>query len=314
MLACPNDGSLPVPLAGRVRSRPAWVRSVVRGVRAPPGVPAMTTRIHRDQALLLEHVEREARRDVYAAATVEDRERLGLRAREVAGGFVMAADRSDSLLDNRALGLGLEHPLTDEIVHEVVDHYRDGPPGFAINLCPFASSRESETLLIEHGFGTFFHHLKWARGAETVEMKESGVRVEAVGPEQRDEWAALAERVFESLEGHADWTKRVVGRPGWFHYLAYAGDTSIAVGCMYVLDGAAWLGSGGTLADHRRKGAHRALIARRLRDGLDQGVRWFTLETGPNWRDLPGESLRNAARAGFHPVYARPSWIWPLPR
>jgi hypothetical protein len=274
----------------------------------------MPMRVNRDDALVLEGVERAARRDLYAAATEEDRERLGLRSREVAGGFVMAADREDSLLQNRALGLGLEESLSDEIVREVVDHYRDGPPGFAINLCPFALRPETETLLTEHGFGTFFHHLKWGRGSEPVNLPEQRLRVETVGSDQQDEWARLAARIFESPEGHADWSKRVVGRPGWFHYLAYEGDTPIAVGCMFVLDGAAWLGSGGTLERHRRRGAHRALLARRLQDGLEHGARLFTLETGPAWRDLPGESLRNAARAGFHPVYARPSWIWPLPR
>lgn len=274
----------------------------------------MTTRVSRDQALKLEQVERAARRDLHAAATGEDRERLGLRAREVAGGFVMAADREDSLLQNRVLGLGLEEALTDEVLCQVVDHYRGGPPGFAINLCPFAVSHETETLLAEHGFGTFFHHLKWARGAEPVSVPEHGLRVENVGPGQGDEWATLAARIFESPEGHADWSKRVVGRPGWFHYLAHEGNQPIAVGCMFVLDGAAWLGSAGTLARHRRRGAHRALLAQRVRDGLEHGAELFTLETGPDWPDLPGESLRNAARAGFHPVYARPSWIWPLPR
>jgi len=274
----------------------------------------VTTRVSREDALLLEGVERSARRDLFAAATDEDRERLGLRARDVAGGFVMAADREDSLLQNRALGLGLEESLSDDVVQEVVDHYRDGPPGFAINLCPFAVTPETETLLTEYGFGTFFHHLKWMRGAEPVTLQEQGLRVECVGSDQRDAWAQLAARIFENPEGHADWSKRVVGRPGWFHYLAYVHDTPIAVGAMFVLDGAAWLGSGGTLESHRRHGAHRALLARRIRDGLEHGVRMFTLETGPDWPDLPGDALRNAAHAGFHPVYARPSWIWPLPR
>lgn len=272
----------------------------------------MTPRASRDEALLLESVERDARRDAFAAATEEDRETLGLRSRELAGGFLMAADREDSLLHNRAIGLGLEEPMTDDVVQALVDHYRGGPPGFAINLCPYALTRESETRLTEHGFGTYFHHLKWARGDEPMEMPDPGVRVEAVGVEQRDEWAELAARIFGTPAGHAEWSKRVIGRPGWFHYLAYSGETPVAVGNMFVLDGAAWLGSGGTLVPHRRHGAHLALLARRIQDGLYAGARVFTLETGPNWRDLPGEALRNARRAGFRPVYARPSWIWPL--
>ena len=271
----------------------------------------MTPRASRDEALLLESVERDARRDMYEAATDEDRTRLGLRSRELAGGFLMAADREDSLLSNRALGLGLEQPITDDVVEQLVDHYRGGPPGFALNLCPYAASHESETRLTEYGFGTFFHHLKWARGAEPVDMSDPGVHVELADASQAREWADLAARIFETPSGHAEWSERVVGRPGWFHYLGYSGDAPIAVGCMFVQGGAAWLGSGGTLPSHRRRGAHLTMLARRIRDGLRAGARVFTLETGPNWRDLPGEALRNARRAGFHPVYARPSWIWP---
>ena len=104
-----------------------------------------------------------------------------------------------------------------------------------------------------------------------------------------------------------------MGRAGWSHYFAFAGDTPVAVAALFVAAGAAWLGAAGTLASHRRQGAQSALFARRVADGLAQGARWLTTETAPDWPDLPGDSLRNAARAGFHPAYERPSWIWPLP-
>ncbi len=273
----------------------------------------MTFRVSHEIALELERVECAAWRDVHAAATPEDRAALGLRARELAGGWVMAADREDSLLQNRALGLGLAEPLTDSVLHMLLAHFRDGPPGFALNLCPFAEPAGVESLLARHGFGTYFHHLKWARGAEPVSEPPIGPHVECVSPEQASQWALLAASIFAGTPAHAAWSARVVGRPGWSHYLAFHGDTPIAVGALFVSGDAAWLGSGGTLERHRRRGAQGALFARRVRDGLAQGVRCFTTETGPDRPEVPGESLRNAERAGFHPAYERPSWIWPLP-
>ncbi len=273
----------------------------------------MTVRVTREVALVLERVEREAWRDVHAAATPTDRAALGLRARELAGGWVMALDREESLLQNRALGLGLAEPLTDAVLEELRAHYRGGPPGYALNLCPFAKPTGIESLLARYGFGTYFHHLKWVRGVESVSEPRKGQRVERVAPEQASQWALLAARIFGGTPQHAAWSVRVVGRPGWSHYLAIDDDAPIAVGALFVSGDAAWLGSGGTLESHRRQGAQGALFARRVRDGLAQGVRWFTTETGPDWPEVPGESLRNAARAGFHPAYERPSWIWPLP-
>jgi hypothetical protein len=87
----------------------------------------------------------------------------------------------------------------------------------------------------------------------------------------------------------------------------------VAVAALFVHERAAWLGAAATLESHRRQGAQGAMFARRIADALDQGARVLTTETAPDWPDLPGESLRNAARAGFHPAYERPSWIRPLP-
>ena len=77
-------------------------------------------------------------------------------------------------------------------------------------------------------------------------------------------------------------------------------------------EGAAWFGLAGTLESHRRRGAQGALFAARVAAARAMGARVFTLETAPDWPEVPGESLRNARRAGFHPAYERPSWVWPV--
>lgn len=272
----------------------------------------MSVVLTRDLALLLEDIEAAAWRDVQAGASAADVAALGLRPLELGGGLLMAADRVESLLHNRALGLGLHEPLDPATLDRLLAHYRDRVPGFALNLSPLATSEAVERELAARGFATFFHHLKWWRGAEAAPDPESALRVEPVPPSRAHEWGALAARIFESPAGQAAWSARIIGRPGWSHYFAYDGDTPVAVGALFVRGEAAWLGSGGTLESHRRRGAQSALFAARIADALAQGARWLTAETAPDWPDLPGESVRNARRAGFHPAYERPSWIWPV--
>ena len=274
----------------------------------------MNATVPRDVALELERIEAAAWRDMHASATPEDRAALGLRTLEMGGACALAMDQHESLLQNRVLGLGLREPATGAVLDAVLAHYRGQPHAFAVNLSPFALPAGLEQQLADRGFGTFFHHVKWVRGPEPAPSAGTALRVEAATTAQATAWSEVASRVFGSSPAHAAWASRCVGRQGWSHYIAYGGDTPAAVAALFVQQGAAWLGAAATLESHRRQGAQGALFARRIADALQQGARWLTVETAPDWPDLPGDSLRNAARAGFHPAYQRPSWIWPLPR
>lgn len=261
---------------------------------------------------LIEDVESRAWRDVHASAIAADVAALGLRPTELAGGLLMTADRVESLLFNRALGLGLHEPLSARTLDAVLAHYRDGAPGFAVNLCPLAARDGLEDDLRARGFATFFHHLKWVRDDAPAPEARTGLRIAAATTAEAAVWGELAARIHDSGAAHAAWSARTVGRSGWTHLFAWDGDTPVAVGAVYVHGEAAWLGMGATLESHRRRGAQGALFAERIRIALAQGARWLTTETAPDWPDLPGSSVRNARRAGFHPAYERPSWIWPV--
>jgi len=268
--------------------------------------------VTRAQALVLERIEAAAWRDVHAAATDADRTALSIRSRDVAGAFVMSCDREESLLANRVVGLGLHEPVSHETLDALVAHYRGRVPGFAINLSPFAEPPSLEGPLAERGFATFFHHLKWWRDDAPHDAPASAITVRRAHAEDAHAWGKLAAEILEQSPAHAAWSAHVVGRPGWWHGFAVHDDTPIGVAALFVADGAAWLGMAATLAAHRRRGAQHALMAARIAEARAMGARLMTLETAPDWPDVPGESLRNARRAGFHPAYERPSWIWPV--
>lgn len=272
----------------------------------------MTPTVTREEALALEGVERAAWRDLVAAATDDDRAALGLRVLDTDGVLALACEREESLLWNRALGLGLTTSATPAQVDALIAHYRGRVPGFAINLCPFAEPADTVSWLRARGFETWFHHLKWVRGPGEVPAPTRGIEVRRAGPDDAATWAAIAAGPHAVHPAVGEWKARAVGREGWTHLLAYDQGRPVAAAALYKAANAAWLGLAVTLESHRRRGAHEALLAARITWASEQGARVLTLETGPDWPDVPGESLRNARRAGFRVAYERPSWLWPV--
>ncbi|MGH2905583.1 MAG: GNAT family N-acetyltransferase [Solirubrobacterales bacterium] len=109
-----------------------------------------------------------------------------------------------------------------------------------------------------------------------------------------------------------DWLALAVGAPGWRCFLAYAGDEPAGSGAMFVQDGSAWLGFGGTREKFRRRGAQGALLIERLRHARELGCTAAFTETGERVPDRPSNSYRNILRAGFGEAYLRPNLTIPV--
>jgi hypothetical protein len=92
----------------------------------------------------------------------------------------------------------------------------------------------------------------------------------------------------------------VVGRGGWRHYLAYDGPVAVGCGAAYETGGIVWLGFGGVLASHRRRGGQAALIARRIEDTAGQ-CHTAIVDVAQG-----SSSHRNYLRAGFVEAGVRP--------
>jgi GNAT superfamily N-acetyltransferase len=191
----------------------------------------------------------------------------------------------------------------------VAAHFANGSP-FAINLSPLAEPGTLAQELASRGMRTFFHHVKWLRGAAAPAAVTTRLRVTRVAPADAGVFAAAT---HAGEEPHRDaqraWAAAMVGRPGWHHVLAWQDDEAVAGAAVFVEDGAAWLGHARTREAFRRQGAQQALLAERIRIAAEAGATLLTTETAPDWPDLPRESLRNVARAGFRIAYERPSWI-----
>jgi len=105
------------------------------------------------------------------------------------------------------------------------------------------------------------------------------VDVREIDRDSADVFGDIVATAFGYPPAVAPLAGQTVGRPGWRHYLAYAGDTPIGSAAMYVSGETAWFGFAATDAAHRRRGAQRALVIRRLLDAAAVGCSRVSVET-----------------------------------
>lgn len=269
----------------------------------------MTDRPALDRVREVERIEVRAWRDVAAAATPELVRRFGIRSEDFAGGLALSVAAAPNTIWNRAWGFALEQPLEERELERLLGWFPRERP-FTIQPSPAARPRTIGAWLETRGLASRFRWVKWARGADPPDDEAAAVEIAPVARERAMEYARLSGIVFDEDAGLDAWIAAVVGRPGWTHYLALDRQQPVGCGALFVSGHLAWLGWGGTLPGHRRRGIQRALIARRIRDAALQGARVLASDTAEDLPERSNPSYRNMARAGFEVLYRRASHAW----
>jgi len=216
---------------------------------------------------------------------------------------------ADAPLGNRSIALGLAEPATPETVRQLTARFvGSGLKNFALQISPHARPAQLEEWLRDAGLVVRGHWVKLVRDACPVAPSPAGIAVQLVGPDDKTRFGEVSAQGFGRPPIIAYWMSATVGFPRWRHYLAFIDGQPAGAAAMYVDQGYAWLGIGSTLPEFRQRGVQRALIARRLSDGLAQGVRCFISET-----ESHNVSCRNLMQAGFRIAYERPNYGIPLP-
>ena len=99
----------------------------------------------------------------------------------------------------------------------------------------------------------------------------------------------------------SQWLREIVGRPGWHCFVSVVGGETAGPGALFVEGEYAWLGIGATKPEARRRGAHSALLARRIEAARDYGARLAVTETGvpqmgeiaPSYTEHPRRRIRS---------------------
>ena len=242
-------------------------------------------------------------RDLAAAASGH-----GLAADERGRAFLMAAPGCPIPPFNRVLGIGRHGPATTDEISEAAAWFADrGVDRYWLQFGTGPVPSRVARWLAAHQFVREYRSVLLAR---SLRAPLAGVatdldvrRVGAAAARAGGRGAAGCRGGPESFgwpPAAQDLSACVVGRPGWHHYLAYEGPVPVGGGAAYEAGGTVWLGFGGVLATHRRRGCQAALLARRIEDvARDCHTAIVDAEEGSS-------SHRNCLRAGFVEVGVRP--------
>ena len=230
-------------------------------------------------------------------------------AEETGGAVVMRfPEAPGSSMLNRAVGLGVDRPATEDDVAAVIAAMGAGIT-YYIAVAPSAQPPELPTWLEEHGLERGWGWMAFRRGVDDLPRAATDLRLEEV--RETDQARAFAEVVCAGFELPDELVPTIARAPGagWLCWLALDGDEPASAAAMYVSEGAAYLGFGATLPEFRGRGAQNALLAERVRRAGELGCDTVLTETGERRDGLPSNSYRNILRAGFEEVAVTANWL-----
>jgi GNAT superfamily N-acetyltransferase len=262
-----------------------------------------------------ETIEESAETDWFRAASPSIVASTGLEVEDLGSAHLYLMPQVDVLMFNRAVGIGIERPATEDDIDRIVARYQGaGVSRFLLSISPAARPDSIAAWLEARGFRRHNAWVKLHREAERVpEIATAGLRIEEIGPERALEFGKIVQSGFSMTDVAGEWIALTVGRMGWRHYLALDGGTAVGAAAMYMKGAWAWFGFAATLEEARGRGAQRALIARRITDAHVAGVRWLSIETAEDTPERDAPSFRNVVRQGFRVAYLRPNWLWKAP-
>lgn len=262
-------------------------------------------------ARTLEAVEAGVWHDLYDAAHPEDVATCGIQVSTIDTATVLMAAHVDVLGFNRTIGLGLGAPARADVLDAIVERYEAaGVPRFFVQVSPAAQPAALFDALQRRGFDHYNNWVKLFRDVAPPPDVATDLRIERARPTLAASFADLLVPAFDWPEHVHAWLTRLVGRPGWRHYVAFDGDVPAAMAALYVTETYGYLGPAATHPDYRRRGAQSALIARRIRDARALGCQYLVTETAEDRPDHPAPSYRNMRRFGFNVAYVRPNYIY----
>lgn len=223
----------------------------------------------------------------------------------VAGGYAVAT--GPSLPVNRAVGLGMNGPVTSQDLKIIIEFFRTRGLPARFDLCPLADPSLVELAAGEGFVVEGFLNMLFCRLTDrhlSLPMNPE-VRVTHIGPGQDELWLRTVSQGFAEEEkdppaGMVEIISHNLRSAAAHAYLAWVGGEPAGGGTMVEHDQAVELGSASTRLPFRRMGVQTALVNARLADARSRGCDLAILLTEPG-----SASQRNAQRLGFDLAYTR---------
>lgn len=98
---------------------------------------------------------------------------------------------------NKALGFGFAEPITDALIGQVMAFYRaNRSPRAVLQIAPEALPSNWDEIAAAHGLRPGHNIQKLAAQIDELQFGSSDLRVEEIGPEDAQEWAAIVLAAF----------------------------------------------------------------------------------------------------------------------
>jgi hypothetical protein len=224
---------------------------------------------------------------------------------EIAGGIAVFAGAENPL--TQAIAIGLSGAVTKLELDRLETFFRSRGARPVIDVCPFADPGLIEQLG-ERGYRlTEFNNVLVKRmvGTELILTP----RVRRTRPDEVDLWSYTVGRGFfdtaELTDEEMNVGRAICAMPGSMTYLAASeSSTPAGGGALAIHSGVATLFADSTIAQYRRQGLHRELIAARLNEAIAQCCDVATATTQPG-----SISQRNYERSGFQVAYTKVTMV-----
>ncbi len=234
----------------------------------------------------------------------------GLATAHVGGAVVVVAAKLRSAVYSRVLGLGLTRPVErSELELALGELPRLGAERAFVTASPYAGS-ELPAWLEE--LGVTRYHRGWMRFCREREpapeaRTDFAIRLATAADAQGFDDALCT--AFETPAARGMFAG-LVGRPRWHPFVALDGERVVGAASLFVDGDVGWMAFGGVRPESRKRGAQSALLAARIRHGLELGCSLFVTETGEAVPGDPQQSYANIQRAGFRELFLRPNYLW----
>lgn len=252
---------------------------------------------------------------MFDGASAEDRAALGMAQAHIGGGVVtvMANDPTGGYW-SRVIGLGLDEPVTEQVVDEVIGFAREHRgPSLVFQMAPDAEGPWEE-LFAARGAAA---GSAWAKFAAEVPVAHpeahTDLDIRPLTTADGSDYALIMTGAFGMPEhpNLLNWFADSLGLPGFRGHGGLADAHLVSAAISFSFDGRTALCGAGTTEAARGHGGQSALMVARYADAEAAGSTWVTAETFVETEQSgPNPSLHNMRRMGLTELYDRRNWRW----
>ncbi len=214
---------------------------------------------------------------------------------------------------NALWGLGVNEAVTKEMLDTIVGRLNELAVCCGLQLAPVPGGDQVRRMLMERNFmpAGKFAMMRYADPNSWRLADQSAIGVRKLVAGETPLFARLNAEGFGRSGADAGITRSVIGQMsravGVDAYIAWLGDEPIAEGMMIGREGSAGLYNTSTLPHWRQRGAHTALIRRRLADAVKAGASLIYTRV-----PLASPAQRNLERNGFDVAYVSEQLVRPI--